>query len=101
MLHFGQPPRFNPNVKIIQVDVEPEEFHQNIPTEVSLAGDVNAISAQLVETVAKSKLQFSKQSTWWADLQKKIELNKKTVEAFVKDTSPPLNYYATLSTIQE
>ncbi|CAG7830368.1 unnamed protein product [Allacma fusca] len=101
MLHFGQPPRFNPNVKIIQVDVVPEEFHQNIPTEVALAGDVNAISAQLVETLANSKLQFSKQSTWWADLQKKIELNKKSVEAFVKDTSPPLNYYATLSTIQE
>lgn len=108
MLHFGRPPRFNPNVKIIQVhnqtttdmiilnmlpqqllmrsffswqvDIEPEEFHHSIPTEVSLCGDVNAVTEQLVQAAGRSKLTFSKGSQWWGDISKKIEQNRKTVE---------------------
>jgi len=30
ILHFGEPPRFSPNVKIIQLDSDPLEMHQNV-----------------------------------------------------------------------
>lgn len=40
ILHFGQTPRFNQNVKLLQIDIVPEEFHQNVPTSVPLLGDI-------------------------------------------------------------
>ena len=30
ILHFGLPPRFNKNVKIIQADISPEEIGHNV-----------------------------------------------------------------------
>jgi 2-hydroxyacyl-CoA lyase 1 len=36
ILHFGMAPRFNPNVKIIQLDIAAESIGTNRPTEVPL-----------------------------------------------------------------
>lgn len=40
ILHFGLQPRFRAGVKILQIDLAPEEFHQNVPTTVPLLGDI-------------------------------------------------------------
>ena len=39
ILHFGQPPRFRKDVKIIQIENDPREIHQNVSSEVILYGD--------------------------------------------------------------
>lgn len=39
ILHFGLPPRFLENVKIIQIENDPLEFNNNLKNEVSLYGD--------------------------------------------------------------
>ena len=39
ILHFGHPPRFEPNVKVIQVDISPEEMSHNVNSSVQLVGD--------------------------------------------------------------
>uniref|UniRef100_A0A3B5RDX2 2-hydroxyacyl-CoA lyase 1 n=1 Tax=Xiphophorus maculatus TaxID=8083 RepID=A0A3B5RDX2_XIPMA len=46
MLHFGLPPRFNPHVKIIQVDLCAEEMGNNVKAHVALLGDVGAVVCQ-------------------------------------------------------
>ncbi|XP_018430442.1 PREDICTED: 2-hydroxyacyl-CoA lyase 1 isoform X3 [Nanorana parkeri] len=46
ILHFGLPPRFRPDVKIIQVDICPEELGNNVKPAASLLGDVNAVTQQ-------------------------------------------------------
>jgi 2-hydroxyacyl-CoA lyase 1 len=43
ILHFGLPPRFKKGVKIIQLDSDPTEAHNNIRSEVALIGDAKAI----------------------------------------------------------
>lgn len=43
MLHFGEHPRFNKNVKIIQLDSDPHEIHTNIKAEIPLVGDAKTI----------------------------------------------------------
>jgi len=135
MLHFGRPPRFQPDVKIIQVDIEPEEFQQSIPTTVTLLGDVNQVTGQLVEAASQKQLVYPQDTPWWKSIEEKRELNRsitnvdlgcnascmlynfycqlviqkklmhlmcrKTVGAFMSDTSVPLNYYAALSTVQK
>lgn len=100
MLHFGRPPRFSPDVKIIQVDVEPEEFHSSVSTHVPLLGDVNSITGQLVQEAKEVNLQFSKNAPWWDALDAKKDQNRQMVSAFIADQSIPLNYYAVLSTVQ-
>src|SRR6185437_14929007 len=36
IMHFGMAPRFNKNVRIVQLDISPEAISQNVPTEVGL-----------------------------------------------------------------
>lgn len=52
ILHFGLPPRFFKDVKVVQIDIAPEEFHQNLPTTVPLLGDIGETLA-LVSTPLK------------------------------------------------
>ena len=39
IFHFGQPPRYAPDVKVIQLDIAPEEIGHNKATDVALVGD--------------------------------------------------------------
>ena len=43
IFHFGLPPRFAKDVKVIQLDIAPEEIGHNKATEVALVGDGKAI----------------------------------------------------------
>ena len=47
IMHFGQSPRFNPDVRVIQLDISAEQLSTNVPTEVGLVGDGKAVMAQL------------------------------------------------------
>ncbi|KAF3827120.1 hypothetical protein GH733_002606 [Mirounga leonina] len=46
ILHFGLPPRYQPDVKFIQVDICAEELGNNVKPAVTLLGDINAIAKQ-------------------------------------------------------
>jgi len=39
ILHFGLPPRFQKNVKVIQVDIYPEEIDHSVESSSKLIGD--------------------------------------------------------------
>ena len=45
ILHFGAPPRFHKDVKIIQLDNDALEMHTNIKATVPLVGDAKVILA--------------------------------------------------------
>ena len=47
IMHFGQSPRFDPDVRVIQLDISAEQLSTNVPTEVGLVGDGRAVMAQL------------------------------------------------------
>src|ERR671925_65965 len=64
IMHFGLPPRFNKNVRIVQLDIAPESIGQNAPTEVALVGDGKAIVAQINEALGKREWAFPKDSPW-------------------------------------
>lgn len=103
MLHFGKPPRFNPNVKIIQVDLFPEELHNNVQATVALQGDVDSVVKQISKELVKHHGSFnlSLDSTWWTTLRKKIEENSKATKELIAEASPPMNYYNSLFEVNE
>jgi len=101
MLHFGTTPRFNPNVKFIQVDIEPTEFHNSTPIAVPLSGHLDAVTKQILEEAKKENVKYDTNSPWLAQLREKIEANKKSLKGLVANTKTPLNYYAAYGKIQE
>ena len=61
------------------MDIEPEEFHNSIETNVSLCGDINAVSGQLLDAFKQNRWSFAKSNSWWSQINGKIEANRTTV----------------------
>src|SRR5437764_59352 len=68
IMHFGLPPRFNKDVRIIQLDIAPETIGQNAPTEVALVGDGKAIVGQLNQALGTREWVYPKDTPWHAAL---------------------------------
>jgi 2-hydroxyacyl-CoA lyase 1 len=47
MLHFGKSPRFNPNVKIIQIDNDTKELNNNVQSALAIQADLNTVLKQV------------------------------------------------------
>lgn len=101
ILHFGLPPRFNPNVKIIQVDLCAEEMGNNVRPAVSLLGDVNAIVTQLLASVKTDDWHYPSKTEWWSALKEKIAANAKTTKALALEETMPMNYYTVFHHISQ
>jgi 2-hydroxyacyl-CoA lyase 1 len=52
IFYFGQAPRYAKDMKIIQLDIAPEEIGHNKATEVALVSDGKAIVGQLNKALA-------------------------------------------------
>ena len=102
ILHFGHPPRFRKDVKIIQIENDASEIHQNVKSEVVLFGDCKNILIQLNEyNKSKAKYTYSSKTEWWDKLNKKIEENKLTSEEMYKDKTIPMSYYSSIYAVQQ
>ena len=99
ILHFGLPPRFNKDVRIIQLDISPEAIGNNAPTEVALVGDGKTIVSQLNGALENRQWFFPTGSDWMAAIQEKAEANAAAVKTMIDDNSAPTNYYRALKDI--
>lgn len=101
MLHFGQSPRFQSGVKVIQIDLCPEELHNSVPSAVAIQSDISTAVDCLVGILKGRKWSIEKSNPWWKDLVAKSNKNKALVHRMSLDVSVPLNYYAVFKQIQE
>ncbi|XP_040289497.1 2-hydroxyacyl-CoA lyase 1 [Bufo bufo] len=101
ILHFGLPPRFRPDVKIIQVDICAEELGNNVKPVASLLGDVNAVTQQLLEQLQKHSWKYPPNTGWWNILRKKIKANEENSKQLASGTSVPMNYYTVFRYVKE
>ncbi len=101
IMHFGLPPRFAENLRVIQIDVEPEEMGTNVPSEVSLVGDAKTIVGQLNAALAEKPWSYPEDAAWWSALSEKIEQNLQATEAMLTDDSVPMGYYRVLREIRD
>jgi len=99
MLHFGKSPRFNPNVKIIQIDTDTKELHNNVQSALAIQADLKTVLKQLTENETKWKYDAATQ--WWSLLKNKVTANKQRSDELMnsKDSSM-LNYYSAFDAIQ-
>ncbi|CAL1272311.1 unnamed protein product [Larinioides sclopetarius] len=100
ILHFGRPPRFHQDVKILQVDICMEELHNSKQASVAIAGDIGAVVQQINEELNQSQWKFPQNSSWWTELNQKKSANTSVIQEMIGDKSTPLNYYAAYHEIQ-
>ena len=93
ILHFGLPPRFKQGVRIIQLDIEPEEIGRNVPAEVALVGDGKAIVAQLNQALDSREWVYPAETAWRAALKDKAQANAESIQPMIDDDASPMNYY--------
>jgi len=101
IMHFGQAPRYAPDCKVIQLDIEPEAMHQNKPADVPLLGDGKAIMAQLNQALAGRQWFYPKETPWREAITKKASENAETIRPQIEDDSAPGNYYRLLKDVRE
>jgi 2-hydroxyacyl-CoA lyase 1 len=101
ILHFGRPPRWAENVRIIQVDIAAEEIGTNVPAEVALVGDGQAVVGQLNRALEEEPWQYPAETTWRSALQSKVDENVEISNSLMADESTPLNYYRVLKEVRD
>ncbi len=101
IMHFGLPPRFAKGVKIIQLDISPEEIGTNVPTAVPLVGDAKAVMGQLNSAVEAKSWSYPKKTAWRAALGEQVAHNVAAVDAMLNDDSEPMGYYRVLREIRD
>jgi len=101
IMHFGLPPRFAPGVRVIQLDISPEEIGTNVPAEVALLGDGKAVVKQLNAALDNRQWFYPAEAPWRATLKSKAEENQVAVAPMVADDSAPMNYYRAYRDIEE
>ena len=101
IMHFGLPPRFNKDVRVVQMDISAEEIGTNVPTEVALVGDAKAITSQLNAVLEQNPWSYPQETTWWTGLSAKAEENRQAVAAMEMDDSEPMGYYRVLRAVRE
>lgn len=99
MLHFGKPPRFAENVRIVQLDMSPEEMGNNRHTEVALVGDGKAITVQLNEALKARQWFYPDDTPWRRVIAEKAEANRAATAPMIADETAPMNYYRALRDI--
>ncbi len=101
IMHFGLPPRFSKDVRIIQLDTSAEEIGNNVPAEVALVGDGKAIVSQLNRALEDRQWFYPAETAWRSALAGKAADNLASVQTMIDDDSKPMNYYRAFKDIRE
>ena len=101
IMHFGQPPRFHKDVRVIQLDIEPTEIGANVPAEVGLVGDGKAVVGQLNRALDNRQWFYPSVTPWRELLKGKADANMAAVQPMIDDDSAPTNYYRAFKDIVE
>lgn len=103
MLHFGKPPRFAKDVKVIQVDLKAEELGNNTNSCIQVQADIRSFCEQMNQYLTDNTqydINQNIKSDWWKTLKAKEAKNKAVIQAFSEDQKTPLNYYAAYAEIK-
>ena len=100
IFHFGAPPRFNENYKLIQLDIHPEEIGTNHHADAALVGDAKMVMGQLNEALDETPVVFG-ETPWLGSLKEKVAQNAASIEPMLNSNASPIGYYRILKEIRD
>ena len=101
MLHFGMTPRFNPEVRVIQIDLAQEEIGNNLPATVGLTGDLKAILAQMLAQLEETPWKCDDRGAWKTALAAEVTRRKSELKPALESAEVPMGYFRPLQEIQK
>jgi 2-hydroxyacyl-CoA lyase 1 len=101
ILHFGEEPKFHPNVKIIQVDITATELgHNGGDHSLSILGDINLVIPQLISVLGDWQYNTAS-SSYVKALQASIVKNEAMATKLAQVDKTPMTYERTFSIIKD
>ena len=93
MLHFGKPPRFRADVKMLQVDIAADQMGHNVAAHVPMVGDGKAVMQQFLQLLDAQPWEYAPETSFRIGIAEKIAENEAQVAGQIADDSGPVNYY--------
>lgn len=91
IFHFGQPPRFAPDMKVVQIDIDQSEIGNGVPATVGLVGDARAVFEQMLEDTAQQ--DRSTRTSWLDKLEVEKQKNAEMIAVLANSDRAPMNMY--------
>ena len=101
IMHFGLPPRFREDLRVVQLDVAAEEIGASVPSEAPLVGDAKVVMAQLVAELEENPWQIAAADPWRQALDKERKAKQEATVSMLESDDVPMNYYRPLQEIQQ
>ncbi len=90
IISHGQAPRFNPEAKVIQVNIDPTEIGRNRPVDVGIMGDAKTVLKQMVDLV-RGKFEPQKDTPWVSALREQDMKGQARLEPFMNSDEEPIH----------
>jgi thiamine pyrophosphate-dependent acetolactate synthase large subunit-like protein len=90
VISHGQPPRFNPNAKVLQVNIDPAEIGKGRPVDVGIVGDVKTVLRQMLDLV-QGKFDPRKETPWISALREQDMKGQARLEPFLNSDEVPIH----------
>ena len=100
IMHFGLPPRFREDLRVVQLDVAAEEIGSSVAAEAALVGDAKAVMAQMVAELEENPWQIAADDPWRQALDKERKAKQESTVPMLESDEVPMNYYRPLQEIQ-
>ena len=97
---FQMGSRLPSNVRIAQIDVEPEEFHSAAPIEIGLVADCRVAVEALNEALAGRELRTTS-SDWLDSIRDKSRENEAAISEQMTSDQQPINHYRLIADIRD
>ena len=96
MLAYGQPPRWNSDTKLVQIDIDPGELGNNRAPDIALAGDADVVLEQLL-----GKLKEVGERPWLDELRDADRERRAGLSAEAELDASPIHPLRLLSELGE
>ena len=99
MLNFGEGKEWNPNVKFIQIEIDPNEIENARPIACPVVGDIK--SAMTMLNAGLEKTPFKASQEWLGAIQADSQKNDEKFAARLNSGKVPMGHYDALGAIKK
>ena len=99
LLSHGKGKHWNPNVRFIQLEIDPKEIDSNCPIEAPVVGDIESSMELLINGL--EKISVKADANWIQEIENDKEINTKKMEAKLENLTNPMNFFNALKIVKE
>ena len=98
LLAHGKGKHWNPNVRFIQLDIDPQEIDSNRPIEAPVVGDI--VSSMDLMVKGLSKYNIKPQPSWMEGINQDKQKNDAKMAIKLNNNTSPMNFFNALKAVK-